>query len=736
MAVDSIKRVVQQIRDVAQGADARDTDADLLARFVSQRDASALGILIQRQAPMVWGVCWRVLGHRQDAEDAFQATFLVLLRRAAVIKPRGMVGNWLYGVAFQTALKARAMATKRTRRETPTALLPESSVPARDGHPLLAFLDEELQRLPDKYRAPLLLCDLQGKTRVESAQELGWAEGTVASRLARGRAMLAKRLARHGTVLSATAVSALLAGHVGAVPAPLLAATIQAASAIVAAKTTLAGGLSQHVVTLAEGVVKAMFLSKLKIAALMVLTVALLGGGVGALALSAGPDRAGAKDRLVAIQETKPRPGEGENAKVSNQHNKPEPKPAPPATNPPKADDAKKAFSISGRALDAVSGQPIPNVRVIPAGAEREDPDRITWQSQYLKEFKDGRFIYETDRPWDKTMLRIEADGYRPAMTRAVAKGEKAVVIDVKLERGVFAGVVLLPDGRPAVKADVAVASHTNEVTVRSAKLSYGGHGARLRKVVQTDEQGRFEVSAEIDPSMLVVAHDAGYAEMITIPPVTARGAQRVQPAVQAKPQDNRALKVTVRPWGRVEGRVMAGAKPVVGADYMVYQSRSDDLFVWTQENVKTDAEGRFVVERLPPGKHGICQRYVRNPKGEGSHVIHGVLGRFELSVGQTATLQLGSPGRTLVGRFALPEGLGRKLDWTKVSVRVSLQAPRFVGFGSDKAMTQSWVNFLQSEEGKHYRREKVAVAADGSFRIEGLPAAEYDLSVAVPGEA
>jgi RNA polymerase sigma factor (sigma-70 family) len=148
---------------------------------------------------MVWGVCRRILGSYHDAEDAFQATFLVLVRRAASIVPREMVANWLYGVAHQTALKARATAARRRGRERHVTVMPEPAVIERDlWRDLQPLLDEELSRLPDRYRAVIVLCDLEGKTRREAARQLDVPEGTVAGQLARARVLLAKRLAQRG----------------------------------------------------------------------------------------------------------------------------------------------------------------------------------------------------------------------------------------------------------------------------------------------------------------------------------------------------------------------------------------------------------------------------------------------------------------------------------------------------------------------------------------------------------
>src|SRR6516225_2970496 len=173
------------------------TDGELLARFLSSRDDNALAALVRRHARMVWGVCCRLLYHHHDAEDAFQATFLVLVRKAADV-PRQAVANWLYGVARQTAVRLQATRALRRRRETQVVNMPEPTMPeARDAE-LQRVVDEELSRLPDHYRGVVVLCELEGMTRKEAARQLGIPEGSVASRLARARALLAKRLTQRG----------------------------------------------------------------------------------------------------------------------------------------------------------------------------------------------------------------------------------------------------------------------------------------------------------------------------------------------------------------------------------------------------------------------------------------------------------------------------------------------------------------------------------------------------------
>jgi RNA polymerase sigma factor (sigma-70 family) len=260
------------------------TDSQLLEDYISRRDEVALTTLVRRHAPMVWGVCRRVLSNYHDAEDAFQATFLVLVRRAASIASKEMLANWLYGVARRTALKARATAAKRCARERQVTEMPEPAVAEPDlWHDLQPLLDEELSRLPDKYRAVIVLCDLEGKTRKEAAWQLGVPEGTVASRRATARTMLAKRLARHGLAVSGGALAALLTEKVASAGAPtsVVSSTIKGVTLVAAGQTAATGAISIKVAALTEGVLKSMLVSKVRIATATLLVFAALIGGAG-----------------------------------------------------------------------------------------------------------------------------------------------------------------------------------------------------------------------------------------------------------------------------------------------------------------------------------------------------------------------------------------------------------------------------------------------------------------------
>src|SRR5947209_2918028 len=176
--------VIDRLRSAVLAGGADLTDGQLLECFISRGDDAAIAALVRRHGPMVWGVCRRVLGNQHDADDAFQATFVVLVRKAASIVPREMVGNWLYGVAHLTARKARAMNAKRQTREKQVQDMPEPAAAEPNlWQDLQPLLDQELSRLPDKYRVAIVLCDLEGKTRKEVARQLKIPEGTLSSRL-------------------------------------------------------------------------------------------------------------------------------------------------------------------------------------------------------------------------------------------------------------------------------------------------------------------------------------------------------------------------------------------------------------------------------------------------------------------------------------------------------------------------------------------------------------------------
>jgi RNA polymerase sigma factor (sigma-70 family) len=280
------------------------TDGQLLERFLAARDEAAFEALLRRHGPMVLGVCRRVLAGTDGgygAEDAFQATFLVLVHKAASVTARESVGSWLYGVAYRTARKARAAAIRRRAKEKRMAR-PEAVDEHDAGRELRPLIDHELSRLPEKYREPIILCDLEGQTREEAARRLGCPEGTVSGRLARARVMLARRLARRGLPLAGGAVAHALAVNAASacVPVSLVSSTTKAAS-LVAAGRAATGGVSAAVAALTQGVLQTMCVSKIKLGLAVALAVGLLGAGWGVYQTRAedGPPRGAAVGQAV-----------------------------------------------------------------------------------------------------------------------------------------------------------------------------------------------------------------------------------------------------------------------------------------------------------------------------------------------------------------------------------------------------------------------------------------------------
>lgn len=252
-------------------------DARALRLYVEQHDERAFAEIVRRHGPMVLGVCRRILANSEDADDAFQAVFIVLARRAGAVDPPELLGHWLYGVAYRTASKARSMKATRGRKEREAVVMSEHEManPAAIRE-IQEVVDEEIHRLPRTYREPVVACHLRGLSRADAAKALQLNEGTLSSRLARGREMLATSLARRGFAPTAIAVAiTLLAQSAEAkMPAALLASTLSAAKG--AATVTATSSASA---TLADTVIKAMAWAKVKLAAMIVTGVVVIGGG-------------------------------------------------------------------------------------------------------------------------------------------------------------------------------------------------------------------------------------------------------------------------------------------------------------------------------------------------------------------------------------------------------------------------------------------------------------------------
>jgi len=305
MARDRGGVVLRQIQTLfGAGTVAGLTDGQLLERFATRDGAAAelaFAALVERHGPMVLRVCRRVLADPHDAQDAFQATFLVLVRRAGAVRNRESVASWLYGVAARVAACSRATTARRRAHEQAAARAGDAVQPGveEDGADLGVVIREELGRLPDRYRDPVILCDLEGQTYEAAARLLGWPVGTIKSRLSRGRRRLRDRLTRRGLAPAVGALAAALAAETSAAEVPAaLADSVAKAATRLAAGRPLAGIVSARILTLVIGGSKRMLLTKLKIGA------ALLASGCLLSAMGTrGPDATKAAD---PVPEAKP----------------------------------------------------------------------------------------------------------------------------------------------------------------------------------------------------------------------------------------------------------------------------------------------------------------------------------------------------------------------------------------------------------------------------------------------
>src|SRR5262245_27199073 len=256
--------VLRYIRRVAGAEQTLNlADRELLRRFVGRRDESAFAALVRRHGSMVLGLCRLILQNEQDAEDAFQASFLALSRKASSLRPQESLAGWLYCVAYRIAQKARIAAARRRKHEgrvpSGTVADPRAEITLREAHEIL---DHELTRLSDKFRIPLVLCYLEGLTRDEAAGQLGWSPSPLKSRLEQARERLRRRLASRGLALSGALVASLFYPGTAsaAVPTVLVDSTVKAAASV-AAGSAAAAVVSAKVAALTQGVLRTMFLT-------------------------------------------------------------------------------------------------------------------------------------------------------------------------------------------------------------------------------------------------------------------------------------------------------------------------------------------------------------------------------------------------------------------------------------------------------------------------------------------
>lgn len=393
---DNLIRYIRQLAVHAEPSEA--SDSALLGRFVANRDERAFAALVERYAALVLRVCWRILGNTHDAQDAFQATFLVLARKAATVRPPEALPAWLHGVARRAALKTRTARFRRQRAERPLAATtmdarpdPLAELATRD---FLALIDEEVQRLAEVYRLPVILCCLEGLSIEEAARQLGWTAGSVKGRLERGRARLHKRLMRRGLTLSAALAAAELsrsaASAIGA--AGLAASLVPAAMRFAAPQTSMTASVSAQAAAVAQGVINSMALAKLKAAAALMLTTCLLAGGLFAYRHATVPRRTDLEETSSSVPFTNSPKLVAPLALANNQKDR--------------VRETVDRIEVSGTVLDP-QGQPFAGARLyVGYTPRRSEPDAVAHVPVYplrARSDKDGRFRF--------TFVRSDLDG-------------------------------------------------------------------------------------------------------------------------------------------------------------------------------------------------------------------------------------------------------------------------------------------------------------------------------------
>ncbi len=596
------------------------TDTELLQRFTLRRDEGAFTALVQRHGRLVWDICHHVLHHAQDTEDAFQATFVVLAASAGKIRQQERLASWLHGVALRVALKARRDAARRRKHEKEASgMARKQEPPDLSWREVRCLLDEEVQRLPDKYRVPFILCVLEGHTLAEAARQLGWKEGTVSGRLTRARQQLRERLARRGVELTAV-VSALAVAHrAGAGVAPrLVAATAQAAVSYTAGAGAAAGVLSARVATLIQGATNTMLTNHWKMIALWLLALGAGAAGAGvflhepAVAQDAGPLQVEARAKDA-------NPGTSGRAAVQPEAIKPK-------------EQAADKLMVSGRVLDP-AGKPVAGAKVVMPGA--------TWGRSQKKDTPlvqemtgpDGRFRFAIDRAQlvNGRALVAMAEGYALAWIEATKVGPGEVTLRLAPDIPI-AGRVLDLEGRPIAgvsvsvrrieappegKLDAALKSiqrDGNRVFHHPMQTVYMTLNSGIVAPVQTDAQGRFRFTG-LGKERLVVLRVEGPAIEHQVLYVLTRPGLDIPALLKAAP-DRLGVGRSVTPLPAIYGPTFehtAGpTKPIVG----VVRDRATgkplaDVGIsagaggWWENHVytKTDQAGRYRLIGLPKGK-------------------------------------------------------------------------------------------------------------------------------------
>ena len=431
----STNRILQHVRSlIRRGGGGSASDGQLLKRFVKEGEETAFEVLVWRHGPMVLGVGRRVLGNVHDAEDVLQATFLTLVRKAGSIGDGELLSSWLYKVAYRIALRVQARKAKMVTEDRRLEDVPAPEAADESGwRELRPLLDAAIQRLPEKYRTAIVLCELQGKTHREAAEQLGCAVGTVSTRVTRAREMLRKRLAHRGLALSIGVLSAALSQRAASAMSGALTAAIVRAAARFAGDGGTTGIVSASVAELIEGVNQAMWMTRYKLAALLILAL----GGV---AVGFG----------VTGRRTEPCPATESSLAQAAQS----------PMEKPKTD----AIAVRGRVLNP-DGKPVEDARLYWPHLKRTPP-RSEEDIEYPERAKtdaQGRFRFELPSGdiWgkDRVSLIATADGYGADWT-LLPSGDSPAEVTLRLVKDLpMEGRIISTEGKPLAGIRVGIVS-------------------------------------------------------------------------------------------------------------------------------------------------------------------------------------------------------------------------------------------------------------------------------------
>jgi|GEM_PF-2559033 len=650
----------EMLRDIHRlfesGSTAGQSEKELLSRFVAHRDEAAFLTLLARYGPMVLGVCRRWLHDPRDAEDAFQATFLVLIRKADSIKDPHMLGPWLYGVSVRIARRARRLALRRGERER-SGLLTDAN--AEDTHnpshcqvdqeELRITLDEEIQRLPEALRLPVALCLVQGMTQPEAARRLRTTPDSIRGRLARAREKLQSRLTRRGFALPAGLLILDLATESASATPTLPPLLIEASLKILANGTAPTATIS----TLSEGVIRAMSMSRLKVIAGVVLAL----GAVAAVAAGSGGHEVEAKAKAVATP--------------------PEPLPTkkPTQSKSEKADrrlsEASQPHTVVVEVRDLLTGSPIPDVKLSSTSYPSSKESSATTNAAGLARFDlpdgtDTQSIYVSA----KRKGLVSVDSY---WSRNASLTKPPDRISIQMEKGTeLGGRVLDQDEQPVIGATVII----------QAKKRYPKSELQVRfapDTTTTDANGRWTFSnVPTDPESISLA---AYHHLY----LTSETSYQAQEYTPQSALRDRSAVLKLQRGTPIEGTVHSpDGQPIAGATVYYGLGRAYGNAI---PPIKTDAQGKFVLGIKPGTISSVIAHHPGfGPAGE------------RLQVGtepQQITLTL-PQARTIRGRIV--DRTGKPIPGAAIYVGWS----PFLKTRSDRASEAISLG-LQADEGGHF---------------------------------